>query len=145
VFRESFAQAVLPDIPEIPGYHVCWLTTNNPRDSIPNRIRLGYEPIRPSDIPGWDIAEFTSKTASYGDVIGINEMLAFKIPIRLFQMYMYEAHHKQPLSEAQKLTETADRIREQAKSKGADVEEDDGLEDVRLDNKRAASSRPVFS
>jgi hypothetical protein len=145
VFRESFAQAVLPDIPEIPGYHVCWLTTNNPRDSIPNRIRLGYEPIRPSDIPGWNIAEFTSKTASYGDVIGINEMLAFKIPNRLYQMYMLEAHHKQPLHEAQKLTETADRIREQAKAKGADVDEDDGLEDVRLDNKKAASAKPVFS
>ena len=47
MFRSQFFQDALPDLPKIPGYHTCWLTTTNPRDSIQMRIRLGYEPIKP--------------------------------------------------------------------------------------------------
>ena len=38
--RQTFFQSALPDLPDIPGYHVCWLTTENPRDPIHGRIRL---------------------------------------------------------------------------------------------------------
>jgi len=145
LFRENFAQAVLPDIPEIPGFHVCWLTTNNPRDSIQNRIRQGYVPIRPTDLPGWEIAEFTTKTASYGDIIGINEMLAFKIPEHLYQMYMKEVHHDAPHREERKLVDTADRIREQARRQKSDVEEDTGIVTIRAENDEKATQIPTFS
>ena len=46
MFRQQFFQSSLPDLPEIPGWHLCWLTTTNPRDSIQQRIRLGYEPVK---------------------------------------------------------------------------------------------------
>ena len=39
MFRMSLHQSALPDLPEIPGYHVCWLTTANPRDSSLPRLR----------------------------------------------------------------------------------------------------------
>ena len=41
MFRQQFFHASLPDLPKIPGYHVCWLTTTNPRDTINMRMRLG--------------------------------------------------------------------------------------------------------
>ena len=50
MFRQQFFQAALPDLPKIPGYHTCWLTTTNPRDAIQTRIRFGYEPIKPEDV-----------------------------------------------------------------------------------------------
>ncbi|HET8730778.1 MAG TPA: hypothetical protein VFM34_06680, partial [Moraxellaceae bacterium] len=34
MFRQQLFNDALPDLPEIPGYHLCWLTTTNPRDSI---------------------------------------------------------------------------------------------------------------
>ena len=111
-FRKSFYQSVLPDLPKIPGYHVCWLTTNNPADSIHRRMRLGYEAIKASDLPGYDVVSI--KTGEYAGCIGVNEMIAFKIPLHLWEAYMAESHHHQPLAEESKLKSVADQIREEA-------------------------------
>jgi hypothetical protein len=101
-FRQQFFQSALPDIPKIDGYHVCWLTTENPRDPIHSRIRLGYEPIRLSDIPGWDHSSI--KTGEWEGCIGVNEMIAFKLPIELYEQYMRINHHEQPLEEEKALS-----------------------------------------
>lgn len=111
-FRKSFFQSVLPDLPPIKGYHVCWLTTTNPRDSIPGRVRLGYEPVKAEDVPGWEYA--VTKTGEYAGCIGVNEMLAFKLPMSLYEAYMREAHHVQPLFEEEKLSTVLETIREEA-------------------------------
>ena len=100
--RQAFFQSVLPDIPPIPGWHVCWLTTANPRDPIHSRIRMGYEPIKASDIPGWDHASL--KSGEWEGCIGVNEMIAFKLPLKLYEAYMTEVHHTQPNFEEDKLT-----------------------------------------
>ena len=63
--------------------------------------------------------------------IGVNEMVAFKLPVRLYELYMHEAHVERPLQEEGKLADTADFIRQQAQSAGADVFEGDGLSDIR--------------
>jgi len=129
MFRQQFYQSALPDLPEIPGFHTCWLTTTNPRDSIQARVRLGYEPIRAEDIPGWEYA--TNKTGDYVGMIGVNEMLAFKLPLNLYKIYMKEAHHDAPLREEQKLQDTADLMLEQAsKSKSRISEVGDGTSDI---------------
>ena len=52
MFRNQLFNDALPDLPEIPGYHQCWLTTTNPRDPIHRRMQLGYEPIKPEEVPG---------------------------------------------------------------------------------------------
>jgi hypothetical protein len=107
-FRQTFFQSALPDLPDIDGYHVCWLTTENPRDPIHGRIRLGYEPIKVSDMPGWKHASL--RTGEWEGCIGVNEMVAFKLPLHLYEAYMREAHHNQPLAEEEKLN----RAREEA-------------------------------
>lgn len=129
MFRASLFNSALPDLPEIPGYHVCWLTTQNSRDTIHSRRSLGYEPVTVDDVPGWESTSL--KTGEYAGCIGVNEMLAFKLPIRLYEMYMHEAHFERPLQEEGKLADTADFIRQQAQSAGADVFEGDGLSDIR--------------
>jgi hypothetical protein len=114
-FRRSFYQSSLPDLPKIPGWHVCWLTTANPRDPIHGRLRLGYELIKAVDIPGWEHASV--KSAEYEGCIGVNEMVAAKLPSNLYEAYMQEAHHVQPLNEEEKLTIANEVIAEEAAMK----------------------------
>jgi len=45
----------------------------------------------------------------------VNEMLAFKLPISLYEKYMREAHHNAPLREEEKLTDTAEFLENQAR------------------------------
>jgi hypothetical protein len=135
--RASYFAQALPNLPNIPGYHTIWLTTTNPRDPIQGRIRLGYEPITAADAAGWEYASI--KTGDYAGCIGVNEMLAFKLPMRLYEMYMKEAHHDAPNREEEKLSSTLNMIREQAAAKKMPVEVGDGSE--ALGNSR---KRPVF-
>lgn len=124
MFRQQFFQSALPDLPKIPGWHTCWLTTANPRDSIQSRMRLGYEPLKPEDVPGWEYA--TIKTGDWNGFIGVNEMLAFKLPMSLYERFMREAHHDAPLREEEKLTETEEFMRQQARASGSEIHVGDG-------------------
>ena len=128
MFRQQFFQSSLPDLPKIPGWHTCWLTTTNPRDSINMRIRLGYEPIKPEDVPGWEYA--TIKTGDWVGFIGVNEMLAFKLPISLYEKYMREAHHDAPLREEEKLTDTAEFLEQQARASKSKLVMGDGNREI---------------
>lgn len=110
LFRLAMFQNQLPALPHMPGWHPCWLTTANPRDSIQGRLRLGYQLIKPEEVPGWEHNILTS--GSYAGCIGINEMVAAKLPMRLYELYMTEAHHNQPLAEEGRLRSTLDVVRE---------------------------------
>ena len=116
MFRRQFFQSALPDLPKIKGYHVCWLTTTNPRDPIHGRMRLGYTPIKASEVPGYDSMKMT--TGEYAGCIGVNEMVAFKLPLHLYQAYMKEAHHTAPLEEERKLRIAVDVANESLESEG---------------------------
>jgi hypothetical protein len=129
MFQQSLFNDALPDLPDIPGYHVCWLTTTNPRDSIHRRMQLGYEPVKPSEVPGMEYA--TLKTGEWEGFVAVNEMLAFKLPMSLYEKFMQEAHHHAPSREEGKLADTADMLREQAQRDGGTLIEGDGMSDLR--------------
>ena len=134
MFRAQLFNDALPDLPNIPGYHMCWLTTTNPRDPIHRRIQLGYEPIKASEVPGMEFASV--KTGEWSGLIGVNEMIAFKLPLGLYQRFMQEAHHDAPLREENKLAETAEIMRQQAEGSGSTLFEGDGLMEMREHNPR---------
>lgn len=124
LFRQQFFQSSLPDLPKLPGWHLCWLTTTNPRDSIQGRMRLGYQPVKPEDVPGWEHA--TMKSGEWAGFIGVNEMLAFKLPMSLYEKFMKEAHHDAPLREEEKLSETAEFLEQQARASKTNLVMGDG-------------------
>jgi hypothetical protein len=124
MFRHQFFQSSLPDLPKLPGWHMCWLTTTSSRDSIQNRVKWGYEPVKPEDVPGWEYA--TIKTGDWVGHIGVNEMLAYKIPINLYERYMKEAHHDAPSREEGKLADTAKFMEEQARASKSKISYGDG-------------------
>lgn len=112
MLRRSFFQSALPDLPEIDGYHVCWLTTQNPRDPIHGRIRLGYELIQAHEIPGFE--SMGLKTGDYAGAIGVNEMVAAKLPNHLYEAFMREVHFDQPLREEEAIYANAMAVSEEA-------------------------------
>ena len=129
MFRMQMYNDALPDLPNMPGYHVCWLTTTNPRDPIHRRVQLGYEPVKAAEVPGMEYASI--KTGEWAGLIGVNEMIAFKLPESLYQRFMKEAHYDAPLREEDKLAEVADSIRAQAEQSGGRLIEGDGMDDFR--------------
>ena len=129
------AQGELPEIPAIDGYHVCWLTTTNQSDSIVKRLKMGYELIRAEEVP--DMRHNSLKTGEYAGCIGINEMIAAKIPARLYQMYMKDAHHDQPMQAAQGIYDTIENMQADAKDSKGKLEVDEGFENLKADQRIA--------
>jgi hypothetical protein len=116
LFRAAHAQAALPDIPPIPDFHVVWLASNNPRDT--NEDGKGFEFV-------------ADKGGVTDGLIRVNEMVAYKLPMSLYNLYMRENHHYKPAAEQTKLTDTATSLKQQAQRRGADVDEGDGVEALR--------------
>lgn len=104
MFRE-FSQEALPTPPAIPGWHFIWLSTTNQYDPIYKRMRMGYEPVKADEIPGFE--HLRVKSGDNEGLISINEMLLFKIPQEIYQEIMEEYHHNMPLEEEQMLRNNA--------------------------------------
>lgn len=103
-FLNEWQQQALPTPPDVPGYHLCWLSTNSSYDPIHKRMRLGYEPVKASEVPGFE--SFTAKQGEWKGFISANEMLLFKIPNDVYQEIMAELHHYQPLEAEQSIKES---------------------------------------
>lgn len=138
MFRQRHHRSILPDLPKMDGFHVCWLTTTDTSDTIQSRERYGYRLLRKDEVPGFE--SFNHKTAEYADFIVVNEMIAACIPIDLYNAYMQDAHHDTPRSEEESITEAVENYRRQANDYGADFrpdsDEEDGMNALR--NKRRA-------
>ena len=137
MFRMQLFNDQLPSLPDMPGWHPCWLTTTNPRDSIQGRLRLGYQLIRSEDVPGFETV--TMKTGEYAGHIMVNEMIAARLPESLYQRFMKEAHYDAPLREETKLKDEVDSLRGQAESVGGALIEGDGMTAL-----REAAPRPTL-
>jgi hypothetical protein len=126
-------QEHLPRIPPIPGYHVCWLTTESKVDSIAWRQSIGYQLIKANEIPGFEhLASVAGAgpTGQYPGTIAVAEMVAAKIPEKLYQRYMALMHHKKPADEATKLTNDLEALADQAKRYGGRIGKQEGLRDI---------------
>lgn len=112
MLKRSLFQAALPDLPKIPGYHVCWLTTQNPRDPVHGRLRLGYTLLKAEDVP--EFATLAQKGGDYAGCIMVNEMIAAKLPIHLYEAFMRECHYDAPTQQEEAIYNDAMAVSEQA-------------------------------
>jgi len=102
MFRSEWFQEALPTLPEIPGFHTCWLSTTNQYDPIHKRLRMGYTPVTKEDLPdGYD--HLRVKSGEHEGFISVNEMIAYKIPLDIYQDIMREMHHDAPMDEQTKI------------------------------------------
>lgn len=139
-FRVQMYNNALPRVPEIPGYHLCWLSTTNKYDSIAAREAQGYERVRPDEIEGFD--HVTVKEGKFAGCIGHEEMVLFKLPADLWQQYMMIAHHDRPYDEEEKIRDVARYLRDVARDGGGDVYLGDGTQEILNAHK---SRTPTFS
>ena len=101
MWKDEWTQSALPAIPEIKGWHLCWLSTTNSYDSIDKRIRLGYVPVKAEEVPGMENNKV--KAGEHVGFIACNEMLLYKIPMEMYQDVMAHFHHEAPLEDANKI------------------------------------------
>lgn len=126
--RTEFTTQVLPTPAKIPGYHLCWLSTTNQYDTIASRMRMGYTPVTPEEIPS--LSSQSTKTGEYTGMIGVNEMLLFKIPERLYQKIMHIMHHERPEQEEERLRVNLQAIQQDSKGRPMIAEMGDGTEEL---------------
>ncbi len=129
MWKDEWTQSALPNAPQIPGWHVCWLSTTNSYDSIDKRIRLGYVPVKAEDIKGYE--NYRVKAGEYVGYVACNEMLLFKIPEEHYQEIMAHFHHDAPLEEANKIRVQAEQqVGRDSSGKRLGQVEGDGLGDI---------------
>jgi hypothetical protein len=109
-FRTSFTSNVLPEAPEIPGYHVCWvpMSSNNRQDTVDARLSMGYSVVKPDEVPHF--MSPSNRGATVDGCVSHNELILLKIPMKIYQLYMIDAHHTQPNEEEANIKEKIQRM-----------------------------------
>lgn len=108
LMRAEWEQEALPKLPQIPNWHLCWLSTTNSYDPISKRIRLGYRPVLTTELEGFD--NFKMNSGEFEGCISCNEMVLFKLPQDLYQMYMEEFHHNLPMESEQVIKSEVEKL-----------------------------------
>ena len=141
MWSDEWTQSALPKLPNMDGWHLCWLSTTNSYDSIDKRIRLGYVPVKSEELPGYE--DYRVKAGEHVGYISCNEMLLFKLPMDIYQDVMTHHHHEKPQEEADKIRVQMENLQGQRDSNGkrlVDVE-GEGIGSVG----QQPSKTPVFS
>lgn len=108
MFRSEWLQEALPTPPEIPGFHLCWLSSTNQYDPIHKRLRMGYTPVKAEELPGFE--NFRVKAGEHEGFVACNEMILYKMPEEIYQEIMMEMHHNAPLDEQEKIKVQQDQL-----------------------------------
>lgn len=129
-WKDEWTQEALPKVPDLKGWHLCWLSTTSTYDSIDKRIRLGYQSVRADECPGFD--SLRVKAGEHTGFIACNEMLLFKLPMEAYQDVMTHFHHDLPNEEADKIrTEMEAKLNMRDRSGRSIAQiEGDGLRDL---------------
>jgi hypothetical protein len=116
MWSDEWTQSALPKVPEIPGWHLCWLSTTNGYDSIDKRMRLGYVPVRADELPGFD--NYRVKAGEDIGFIACNEMRLYKLPMEVYQEVMTQMHHDAPNEESDKVQVQVEQLQGNRDSSG---------------------------
>jgi len=116
MWSDEWTQSALPKVPEIPGWHLCWLSTTNGYDSIDKRMRLGYVPVKAEELPGFD--NYRVKAGEDIGFIACNEMRLYKLPMEVYQEVMTQMHHEAPNEESDKVQVQVEQLQGNRDSSG---------------------------
>ena len=116
MWSDEWTQSALPKVPEIQGWHLCWLSTTNGYDSIDKRMRLGYVPVKADELPGFD--NYRVKAGEDIGFIACNEMRLYKLPMDVYQEVMTQMHHEAPNEESDKVQVQVEQLQGNRDSSG---------------------------
>jgi hypothetical protein len=142
MWSEEWTQSALPKLPNMDGWHLCWLSTTNSYDSIDKRIRQGYVPVKSEEFPGFE--NYRVKSGEHVGYISCNEMLLFKLPMDIYQDIMLYQHHEKPREEEEKIRVQQEQLQGAARdSRGRSLVSVEGEGFGGFDQQ--PSKMPVFS
>jgi len=124
MWSDEWTQSALPKVPDIPGWHLCWLSTTNGYDPIDKRMRLGYVPVRADELPGFD--NYRVKAGEDVGFIACNEMRLYKLPMEVYQDVMTQMHHEAPNEEADKVQIQVEQLQGNRDSSGKSLSKVEG-------------------
>jgi len=139
MWSDEWTQSALPKVPDIPGWHLCWLSTTNSYDSIDKRMRLGYVPVRADELPGFD--NYRVKAGEDIGFIACNEMRLYKLPMDVYQEVMIQMHHEAPMEEADKVQVQIEQLQGNRDSSGKSL---GSVEGEGFGNLNRTVQTPVF-
>jgi hypothetical protein len=142
MWSEEWTQSALPKLPNMDGWHLCWLSTTNSYDSIDKRIRLGYVPVKSEELPGYE--DYRVKAGEHVGHISCNEMLLFKLPMDVYQEIMTHMHDEKPREEAEKIRVQVEQLQGARDSNGKSLVAVEG-EGMGNFVDRQTNHAPVFS
>ena len=124
MWSDEWTQSALPKLPELPGWHLCWLSTTNSYDSIDKRYRLGYIPVKSDEFPGFE--NYRVKAGENVGFIACNAMILCKIPMEMYQYIMLQMHHEAPMEEADKIRVQVEQLQGNRDSSGKSLGQVEG-------------------
>ena len=124
MWSDEWTQSALPKLPEMKGWHLCWLSTTNSYDSLDKRIRLGYVPVRADEFPNFD--NYRVKAGEHVGHVACNEMILCKIPEEMYQDIMLQMHHEAPMDEADKIKVQIEQLQGNRDSSGKSLGQVEG-------------------
>ena len=124
MWSDEWTQSALPKLPEMKGWHLCWLSTTNSYDSLDKRMRLGYVPVRADEFPNFD--NYRVKAGEHVGHVACNEMILCKIPEEMYQDIMLQMHHEAPMDEADKIKVQIEQLQGNRDSSGKSLGQVEG-------------------
>lgn len=97
---------LLPPAPAMDGFHTFWATTNNQKDPIEGRQRMGYTFVERSELPDFLLSSSQKAGESTEDRIMVNEMVLMKLPIDLWEEDTLYKHHDLPTESIKNLKDS---------------------------------------
>jgi hypothetical protein len=114
MWSDEWEQSSLPKLPDLPGWHLCWLSTTNSYDTIDKRMRLGYVPVMADELPG--VENYRVKSGEHVGHISCNEMLLFKLPMDIYQRAMQLFHYQKPMEASEAIMHRLEEMQGQDSS-----------------------------
>ena len=124
MWSDEWTQSALPKVPDIPGWHLCWLSTTNAYDSIDKRIRVGYVPVKADELPGFE--NWKVKAGEDVGFIACNEMRLYKLPMDVYQDVMLQMHHERPMEESDQIRVQVENLQGARDSRGRSLGQVEG-------------------
>lgn len=121
---QNFDMNVLPPPPQIAGYHTMWASLETKSGHPKVYAKLKYSPISYAEVPEWEKLSSAHLTGEYANYVTCNEMVALKIPLEMYQVYMEENHYLKPQRKEQAIREAVQGIRDRGSEHGVRVFED---------------------
>jgi hypothetical protein len=99
-YLDNRVDNILPNLPnDDPIWAYAWVPYEesvNKTDNLRTRLAGGWIPVKWGEIPGFDALVSGGRTASYGEFITFNELVAVKVERTFRNMFLKHYHHDMP-------------------------------------------------